>query len=174
MDRNNYRVGLDKTSKKFPCPQCGQRRFVKYIDTETQEFLSDEVGRCDRENNCGYHLTPKEYFNDTENIGSIPEALQPKTIQQETRQVEYLPLEMVELSMEQNNKTSFAAYIKSLFHTEICDKLLSNYIVGNSFKPEESPACIFWRIDKDGNIRTGKVMHYDKVSGKRDKQMVPT
>ena len=36
--------------------------FVRYIDTETGEPLADDIGRCDREINCGYHKKPKDFF----------------------------------------------------------------------------------------------------------------
>ena len=54
-----FRYELDKSSKKFHCPQCGQKRFVKYRDLLTEEYLSEEYGRCDRVNNCQYHNAPK-------------------------------------------------------------------------------------------------------------------
>lgn len=53
-----YRYSLDPSSKKYICPSCGHKRFVRYVDTETGEFLPDEFGRCDRENSCQYHKKP--------------------------------------------------------------------------------------------------------------------
>jgi hypothetical protein len=50
---------------KFQCPACHDKHsFVKYIDTETGQYLSDKVGRCDKEDKCGYHYKPKQYFAD--------------------------------------------------------------------------------------------------------------
>ncbi|WP_303041646.1 PG0870-related protein, partial [Duncaniella muris] len=48
---------------RHPCPACHKKRcFSRYIDTEKQISFPDDVGRCDHEQSCGYHLTPKEYF----------------------------------------------------------------------------------------------------------------
>ena len=58
---------------RHSCPACHKKRcfFAKakrqaddsrYIDTEKQISFPDDVGRCDHEQSCGYHLTPKEYF----------------------------------------------------------------------------------------------------------------
>lgn len=58
MNMNNYRYILDKSSKKFHCPLCSKRRYVRYIDSETGQHLPDQYGRCDRESNCTYHLDP--------------------------------------------------------------------------------------------------------------------
>src|ERR1700733_12575859 len=62
-----YRYTLQHYSgphSRYKCPECKHRNktFTRYIDTETGEYLHDDVGRCDREVNCGYHYTPKAYF----------------------------------------------------------------------------------------------------------------
>ncbi len=49
---------LDRSSKKFICPQCGGKTFVRYIDRQTNKYLSKEFGRCDREEKCQYHNKP--------------------------------------------------------------------------------------------------------------------
>src|SRR5690606_29621803 len=56
-----HRFTLDPSSRKYHCPGCGKREFVKYIDRHTGNYLPDQYGRCDRENNCTYFLDP---YND--------------------------------------------------------------------------------------------------------------
>ena len=52
-------------STRYTCPSCGaKRQFARYINIETGEYLADNVGRCNREQNCSYHYTPKQYFLD--------------------------------------------------------------------------------------------------------------
>ena len=61
-----YIYTLDKSSKKFVCPNCNRKSFVKYFNHETDSYLTDDYGRCDRETNCGYHRAPSKgsiYFN---------------------------------------------------------------------------------------------------------------
>lgn len=53
-----YKYTLDKSSKKFICPNCNSKSFVLYVDNETQSYLTDDFGRCDRETNCGHHKAP--------------------------------------------------------------------------------------------------------------------
>lgn len=55
---NQHRYKLEKGSKKHHCPECRKRRFVRYIDTDTSEYLPHLYGRCDRESKCAYHLNP--------------------------------------------------------------------------------------------------------------------
>lgn len=55
----NYRYRLDTSSRKYRCPACGHRRFVPYLDTASGHPVDLHIyGRCDRENNCQYHLGP--------------------------------------------------------------------------------------------------------------------
>ncbi|HLF51063.1 DUF6371 domain-containing protein [Flavobacterium sp.] len=53
-----FKYSLDKSSKKFLCPSCTQKTFVKYIEAETGNYLTDDFGKCDREQNCNYHKAP--------------------------------------------------------------------------------------------------------------------
>ncbi len=53
-----FRYSLDKSSKKFVCPNCNKKTFVLYIDTETGNYLTTDFGKCDREQNCIYHKAP--------------------------------------------------------------------------------------------------------------------
>lgn len=50
-------------STRHTCPNCHRQRcFSKYIDTEKQIQFPEYVGRCDHEQKCGYHFTPRDYF----------------------------------------------------------------------------------------------------------------
>lgn len=56
-----YRYQLPKKAIKADCPQCGprhRRSLSRYVDTHTGEPLPESFGRCDRESNCSYHLSP--------------------------------------------------------------------------------------------------------------------
>jgi len=47
------------------CPSCGKKRcFVRYIDEQGTMRFPSTVGKCDHEQSCGYHYTPREYFRD--------------------------------------------------------------------------------------------------------------
>jgi len=53
-----YKYSLDTSPKKFICPNCHKKRFVKFVDKTTGDYIGDNYGRCDRENNCGYFNSP--------------------------------------------------------------------------------------------------------------------
>ena len=49
---------FDKSSKKFNCPKCNKKRFVRFVSAETNEYLVEGFGKCDRESSCGYFKKP--------------------------------------------------------------------------------------------------------------------
>ena len=40
-----FRYSLDKSSKKFVCPNCNKKTFVLYIDTETKKTTFVELSK---------------------------------------------------------------------------------------------------------------------------------
>ena len=49
---------------RHTCPICQRKRcFSRYIDTEKRISFPNHVGRCDHEQKCGYHFTPREFFD---------------------------------------------------------------------------------------------------------------
>ena len=63
-----YKYQLEKyrgRNTRHVCPQCGRKNvFTRYIDTTTHRYISDNVGKCNRLDKCGYHYTPQQYFTD--------------------------------------------------------------------------------------------------------------
>jgi hypothetical protein len=52
-------------NSRTTCPACQKKnQLARYIDIEAKAPLADHVGRCNREVNCGYHYTPKQYFEE--------------------------------------------------------------------------------------------------------------
>ena len=59
-------------------------------------------------------------------------------------------------------------YLVNLFGTSEAEKLISKYFIGTS--KYWKGACVFWQIDIEGNIRTGKIMLYNLSTGNRIKK----
>ena len=50
---------------RYICPQCGRKyTFTRYVNTYNNEYVNERVGKCNRLDKCGYHYTPKQYFED--------------------------------------------------------------------------------------------------------------
>ncbi|NTW87761.1 MAG: hypothetical protein HGB26_01240 [Desulfobulbaceae bacterium] len=166
---NEYRFELRKGGGKDRCPACRQRRFVRYVDTETGDQVADEVGRCDREDSCGYHLRPSEYFRQH---GTRPELTAKcfKVLMPEP-EPSFIDVETAGRSLTGYGQNNFCQWLVRVFGVEKAFRLADSYHVGTS--KHWPGACIFWQQDITGRIRGGKIMLYDAETGKRVKEPFP-
>jgi len=158
-------------NSRYRCPQCNKERiFTRYIDSATGEHLDPSVGRCDRENNCGYHYTPKQYYTDHQiNREFIPYSkVNHQTASIPDKPESYIPFRIFKSSLQKHEDNHFIQYLVSFFGAEITSDLIGKYFIGTSKHWEGS--TVFWQIDSSGRIRSGKVMLYDTVTGKRVKE----
>lgn len=181
---SEYRFHLQKYSpgSKTVCPKCGRKAcFTRYIDGEGQISFPDNVGKCDHINSCGYHYTPKEYFNDNpvvkgtltgkDGYGNVTSTVVKPTVMPSSKpqpQISYLPYDWVEQSMQRFDINPLYRYLTMVAGKEKTDRLFSLYKVGTS--KMWNGATVFWQIDVRGNVRAGKIMGYDAKTGHRIKQ----
>jgi hypothetical protein len=226
-----YKYTLDKGSKKFLCPNCTKKTFVKYIETETGSYLNDDFGKCDREQNCNYYKAPpkaNKYYlikvlsikeitdkaiktTDVNGIISIvPKSqileqskndcwisewfLKNSTIQYLTNEFKFnystisgivneviqntkpLPikasfhnLELLDKMYNAKQTDHLFEYLKMRFSKEEVFKATQNYfITGTNICWFYS--TVFWQIDDKEQIHAGKIMQYDRFTGKRVKE----
>lgn len=146
------------------CPGCGYRfEFSRYIDTTTQDEIADHVGRCNRENRCGYHVTPKQFF--TENPEAWEKPIAPIPIENECKPIDYLPLDLLEQSVAKYKKCNLYPFLVSLLGEQKTQDLCVNYLFGAN----KDGDTVFWQIDINENVRQAKVIRYDPLTGKRSK-----
>lgn len=158
---------------RYRCPSCQQRdkTFSLYIDTETGEQIHPTVGRCNRESNCGHHYTPKQYFQDN-NISfdtPQPKAYKPRPATPQTKPVSFIPIEVFKASLKAHETNHFVQFLINLFGVEVASQLVSRYFIATS--KHWNGATVFWQIDTQGKVRTGKIMLYSPTTGKRVKNL---
>lgn len=167
---------------RFRCPACNHRTktFTRYINTETNETVAPHVGRCDRQDSCGYHLSPWQYFREAElvnrpwaaagaNRRKAKKSRNASPTSYEVNGTEYyISADYVNDSFRDYDKNNFVAYLINRFGLDVADSLTGKYRIGTS--NYWHGATIFWQLDTKGYVRTGKIMLYDKLSGKRVKQ----
>lgn len=153
---------------RFNCPRCnGKKTFTRYINIETNEYLSDNVGRCNKIDNCNYHYKPKDFFNDNKGFTQVYRPQQ-KPIIMEPKTMFTFPILKLEETLINYDNNNFALILAKLFGFEDAAKLLSLYGIGTSNK--WFGANIFWQIDYMGIVRTGKIMLYNSETLKRVKE----
>lgn len=154
---------------RYRCPGCqrGEKTFSLYIDTETGAHVHNTVGRCNREVNCGYHYTPKQYFQDN-NIQFDKhqhKANNPLPVKQQSNNTSFIPFDVFKASLSAHKKNHFVQFLIYHFGVDIASDLVSRYFIGTSKHWEGS--TVFWQIDMQGKVRTGKIMLYKPDTGKR-------
>ena len=178
----NYSLQTYKgVATRHACPNCGDKRsFAYYVDEENMP-LHPSVGRCNHESSCGYHYTPKQYFQDhpechTSNASSFDgqkrdaKSRSTPTKPPKPTTIGYVPIHYVEKS--KSVQSNFFCFLSTLLGNyygsksqEVLNRLLDEYRLGAT----REGAVIFWQIDKNSNVRTGKVMQYNSEDGHRIK-----
>lgn len=154
---------------RYHCPGCNHRRktFKRYIDTDTGQQLAPHVGLCDRADSCGYHFTPGQFFEATRGIRQVAVNRNVRRTGKPSVQLFINPY-FANLSFKDYHSNNFVQYLINRFGLAMADRLVANYRIGTS--SHWHGATIFWQLDTGGNVRTGKIMLYDKATGKRVKQ----
>ena len=164
---NEHRFHLRKyvagRTPKQTCPQCGRKRcFVRYVDEEGKIEFPDHLGRCDHEDSCGYHYTPKDFFKDN------PE-LKPNNFENETwrydkankpvtpskaKPVPMLPsfisADMMRKTLSHYDINPLYLFLSKTIGKDAANRQFERYKIGTSKK--WGGATVFWQIDKDGNV----------------------
>ncbi len=175
---SEYRFHLERyrCGSKIDCPSCGKKRcFVRYIDEQGTVRFPSTVGKCDHEQSCGYHYTPREYFRDN------PEAMhnddcridricRQSVVHARTAPVEvsYISPAIVAASLSHYDRNPLYRYLCGVFGAEETVRLFNLYHVGTSAKWGGS--TVFWQTDELGKVRTGKIMLYNSSTGRRVKE----
>lgn len=147
LDKNRYRV------KECPCGKSNRDgKFVPYIDC-------DIYGYC---HSCGETFLPPR--NEQPLITQKP--YQVKRNDEVMERISYIDKELLRSTL--NKENYFIDYLHKLFTPEQVHELRTKYLIGGHNYWNKS--TVFWQVDKEGKIRTGKVMVYDPKTGKRIKE----
>lgn len=146
-----YRYKLDRSPRKFICPGCNKKRFVRYVDNETCQYLPSEFGRCDRESNCKYHLNPLKVGYKTSKALERQEYKQQPMSQ--PRPLYFIPESILNATQKQYDKNSFIQNLLKISSVGDVEKIISLYRLGTLAKGSRAGAVTFPFIDASGNIR---------------------
>ena len=175
---------------RHTCPQCGAaHKFARYIDAATGQYIAEDCGRCDREDSCGYHLKPREYFNrHPERAGDYKPLKRDKAPALVVAYTPPPPLESYTIpkaKVKALKEAEAKAETKRLASQKRGNTSTLHYFLYKTLGPERyrkaaglymldswRGAAVFWYIDKGRRIRTGKAMYYHD-NGHRNKDFPP-
>lgn len=161
-----YSLDTQRPTRHFLCPECGKKEFVLYRNNDTSEYVSEQVGKCNRIVKCNYHYTPKQYFEDNRIVPTVH--YQYKPIERNKPTTDYLPPTLVEESKRKYETNNFLKYLQGLFEKDITYSMVNRFQIGTS--KHWQGATVFWQMDALGRVRTGKIMLYNPQTGKRVKE----
>lgn len=184
-----YKFELEKGSRKFVCPNCSQKTFVYYVSNKTGKNLSSDVGRCDRESNCGYHRTPKEYFADNPQVSKefvsvgtsqkthisnnvFPNKNGTQAIYEAetlTKKPDFIPKDILLQTLANYDHNNFVQFLNNLFPNcldEIQRIICKRYLIG-TFPNDYGAYTCFPYIDRQRRICKAKLIRFDRKTGKR-------
>lgn len=162
-------------STRHTCPQCGKKQsFTLYFDGNTHQPIHKTVGKCNRESKCGYHYTPKQFFIDNPDCKDAMHCVSITTnvVQRPTPSplgragvgsIGTIPFSYVERS--KSSSSNFVRFLFEILTDSQIQSICEKYALGATKNQE----VIYWQIDTKQKVRTGKIMQYDPLTGKRIK-----
>ena len=153
-------------STRFTCPKCGRKHsFTRYIDTETNVYIDEKVGICNRAIKCGYHYTPKQFFENNPYYNQ--NSFTPSNTNKE-REKKLIPIKQIDknyLMQTLSKPSNFLTFLIDNFSKDDVERVMLDYFIGGA----KDNRVVFWQIDSNLRIRTGKIMQYNPTTCRRVK-----
>ncbi|MGX1024754.1 DUF6965 family protein [Psychroflexus sp. MBR-150] len=169
-----HRYIFEKGSKKHGCPNCDKKRFVRYIDTQTGEYLPEQYGRCDRESKCGYFLNPykdgyaKAIWEQEQGNKTDWKPQQPKRIKKPVNKPKraFIPVEVFNRTRAGYEQNTFIQTLLQRvpfpFEVQDIEKVISLYHLGTVQNGYRKGANTFPFIDIQNKVRAIQVKQFDE------------
>jgi hypothetical protein len=179
-------VQLEKyrgTRTRHTCPACNRKNeFTRFIDTDTGEYLPDNVGICNRSSKCGYRYTSGQYYADnptpragqsagtkkrgTPTYGFVVKngsKVEYKT-SAPTATPDYIAPEHLKSTLGSYERNAFVQFLFDLFpecRVEV-ESVLRMYLVGTY-----EDYCCFPSLDQQNRVCRAKLIRFNRENGKR-------
>lgn len=172
MAQSESSVSLDYSkpghpAKKYVCPSCRKKRFVRYIDTNTNNLFPEQYGRCDREDSCGYFMHPSEDGLITKEHLRAKQAEQDYEVTAIENDFAVVDRKILISSLASYESNNLFKWFEDKFGYQVAFDTFWLFYVGTA----KDGSAIFWQVDERLNPRTAKKAQY--VGFSRDKAHLP-
>ncbi|HTO15198.1 MAG TPA: DUF6371 domain-containing protein [Edaphocola sp.] len=175
---NEHRYSLEKGSKKHHCPECGKKRFVRFVDIETGEYLPEQYGRCDK-GDGHYFVNPysdgyaKMIWEQEQKVTGVTKVTVPKQKYfftrpkpQSTPEPVFFDFDTFKQTLQHYEKNTFIQNLLSKdafpFEVDEVTKVIQLYRLGTIADGYRTGANTFPFIDIKNNVRAIQVKQFDK------------
>lgn len=169
-----FRYDLDKSSRKFICPECGTKRFVRFVDKVTGEYLPKQYGRCDK-GDGHYFLHPysdgyakeiwKQEQGQNANFSRFKKRNYVPICSKKSDPI-FFDFETFKRTLQGYDKNTFIRNLLSrvAFPLDVDEvtKVIELYRLGTVANGYRAGAITFPFIDVSGNVRTIQVKQFDE------------
>jgi hypothetical protein len=166
-DLESYDPGAKsgKTWRRFCCPLCRKK-----ISPEHRDLGANMLTGAYKCHACGAKGILVEFRKRPE-FQPQPRAVKQnrfRAAQTERKPARFdlIPFDRVRASLNNYDNNHFVQFLLAEFDRESVNKAVARYLLGTSNKQ-----TIFWQIDRQSKVRTGKVISYDPHTGKRVKKV---
>ncbi len=159
------------TKSRHTCPACSSKGvFVRYQD-ERGEYLSETVGRCNRESKCGYHKKPKEYFADNPSGSKFVKTrarqnqqIKTPNLTEQPKSFDFIAPDHLKPTLNNYDRNAFVQFLFNLFpdDSEEIQNVLKMYFVGTY----QDYSC-FPSIDRLNRVCKAKLIRFNPETGRR-------
>jgi hypothetical protein len=168
------------TKSRHTCPACNAKGvFVRYKD-ERGDYLSDDVGRCNRESKCGYHYKPKQYYADNPNGSKFVKVRVSRgtqitnqnvnhSLQNQTETFDFIAPEHLKPTLGNYDRNAFVQFLFDLFPdcSDEVQAVLKMYFVGTYLDNYGIYYTCFPQIDRLNRVCKAKLIRFNPANGKR-------
>ena len=135
---------------------------------ELGNYISAEFGRCDRSSSCGYCKYPQKSNLDV-NLYLTQRKVAKLTFIDEPPST--ISEWYVQQSLKGYNINMFYQYLCTMYERQDVDSVFAAYNVGTS--KFSGGSTVFWQISIENQVRSGKIIKFDDLTGKRIKEPRP-
>jgi predicted RNA-binding Zn-ribbon protein involved in translation (DUF1610 family) len=159
----DYKHKLDKSSRKYYCPNCGKKTLVRFVDSKSGELQSEEFGRCDREDSCRYFSYPKTNWLEYGNVAKSLSIRNKASCSSNKQAQVFIPWESYSSFLSGYDNCQFFDYLSSKgVPDELLEKVIEMYYLGTNQSEYLRGALTIPYINTDDKIAFVQVKQFDE------------
>jgi Domain of unknown function (DUF6371) len=152
---------------RLTCPACGKHHsLAPYVDLQTGQIIDEGCGKCNRADNCGYHLPPREFFAQHPDRKPVASDYAKPLPPVDEKRLMYLPVDTIAPCFAERFriKNNFWLYLQPRFGEAMANQAFDSYRLGTS-NHYGGGSTVFPLYDGTG-YASAQIIKVDALTGK--------